>query len=130
MADQLTIEQRTQFTDVFHEFDAAKAGKIPVKDLGPLMASLGHSTTEAELKVLVREADVDFDGFVELDEFLNLMIHRIQDRVISPEELRQIANVLGDRLTDDEIAAMIHEVGDGSGNIDYQVLLKMFLQQG
>ena len=48
---------------------------------------------------------------------------------ITADELRQIFNNLGEKLTDEEISDMIHEADtDGDGEINYQEFVNMMFQ--
>ena len=53
-------------------FDVSKAGSLGLEDLKRLMESLGAPQTHLALKAMVREADRDGDGRVDLREFLAL----------------------------------------------------------
>ena len=58
---------------VFENFDANSDGVITTNDLGVIMRSLGENPSEEELKEMIREADPDGSGSVEIDEFTTLM---------------------------------------------------------
>lgn len=51
------------------------------------------------------------------------------DGSITADELRQIFNNLGEKLTDEEISDMIKEADtDGDGEINYQEFVRMMFQ--
>uniref|UniRef100_A0A0E0R3T8 EF-hand domain-containing protein n=1 Tax=Oryza rufipogon TaxID=4529 RepID=A0A0E0R3T8_ORYRU len=111
------------------------------------MGSLGQSPTEAELKKMVEEVDADGSGSIEFEEFLGLLARKLRDtgaeddireafRVfdkdqngfITPDELRHVMANLGDPLSDDELADMLHEAdSDGDGQINYNEFLKVMM---
>ena len=73
MADQLTEEQRNQFTEAFALFDKDGDGTISTRELGLVMKSLGQNPTNAELESMINEVDIDGNGEIDFDEFLNMM---------------------------------------------------------
>ncbi|EAW57428.1 CALM1 isoform 4 [Pan troglodytes] len=80
MADQLTEEQIAEFKEAFSLFDKDGDGTITTKELGTVMRSLGQNPTEAELQdminevdEMIREADIDGDGQVNYEEFVQMM---------------------------------------------------------
>ncbi|CAK9070495.1 unnamed protein product, partial [Durusdinium trenchii] len=54
-------------------------GCISVKDLGPLMRSLGQNPTEAELQDMVNEIDCDGNGTMDFSEFLTMQARKMRD---------------------------------------------------
>ncbi|MCL7035771.1 hypothetical protein MKW94_027479 [Papaver nudicaule] len=64
-----------EFEEIFKEFD-----------LGLIMSSLGHTAYEEELKNMVKEVDTDGDGFIDLDEFIEL-------NTTDPEKLLKIIGI-------------------------------------
>lgn len=145
MADKLTEEQIAEFREAFGLFDRDGNGVITTSELGTVMRNLGQNPTEAELKHMIHEVDVDGTGTLNFSEFSSMMAKmiwkvdveeerrqafRIFDRdgngYISPEELRTVMCNLGEKLTDDEVAAMIKEADmDGDGRVNYEEFLKM-----
>lgn len=57
---------------VFEHFDIDGDGRISHTELGTVLRSLGDHCTDAELKVLVNEVDADGDGYIDLQEFIDL----------------------------------------------------------
>lgn len=49
-------------------FDQDGSGAIDTKELGNIMRQLGAKLTDAEINLLVQEADVDGDGQVDINE--------------------------------------------------------------
>uniref|UniRef100_A0A8P4KEH6 Calmodulin 2a (phosphorylase kinase, delta) n=1 Tax=Dicentrarchus labrax TaxID=13489 RepID=A0A8P4KEH6_DICLA len=70
----------SQFKEAFSLFDKDGDGTITTKELGTVMRSLGQNPTEAELQdminevdEMIREADIDGDGQVNYEEFVQMM---------------------------------------------------------
>eukprot|EP00904_Undaria_pinnatifida_P012230 jgi/Undpi1/8137/HiC_scaffold_24.g10608.m1 len=62
-----------QIREAFKFFDQDGSGAIDTKELGNIMRQLGAKLTDAEINLLVQEADVDGDGQVDINEFLKIM---------------------------------------------------------
>ena len=115
---QLQIQTRTQMAEleqVFKKFDVNGDGsKISASELGSIMGSLGHPTTEEELEKMIVEVDADGDGFIDLNEFVELntkgvdsdkAMENLKDAfsvydmdgnwVISADELQKVTRSLG-----------------------------------
>jgi len=108
------------------------------------MQALDMRHTEAELRKMIKEVDLNKNGKIEFNEFLSLMERKIQldgqdelkadfdtfdkDRSgqISPTELKKVMCGLGARLDDQDIAAMIQEADvDGNGEISFDEFKKI-----
>ncbi|ALC46953.1 And [Drosophila busckii] len=146
---ELTDEQIAEYKEAFALFDKAGEGTINSTELGTLMKSLGQNPTEAELKDLVNEVDVNGDGLIDFSEFCTLMnkhssegdsdeelreafkiFDKDEDGFISPAELRFVMVNLGEKLTDEEIDDMIREADfDGDGLINYDEFVYMITQR-
>ncbi|KAK1833893.1 hypothetical protein QBC39DRAFT_344656 [Podospora conica] len=136
----LTPDQVEQFKQVFDVFDKDHTGDITAAELGDVMKELGLNPSDAELEDLVNEADLNKDGVICFDEFLNLMSQTVKETdteqelvnafrvfdkdnsgTISTEELRNVLRSLGENLTDAELDEMIKLADkNGDGSIDYQ----------
>uniref|UniRef100_A0A8D1BAP9 EF-hand domain-containing protein n=1 Tax=Sus scrofa TaxID=9823 RepID=A0A8D1BAP9_PIG len=73
VADQLTEEQIAEVQEAFSLFDKDGDGTITTKELGTVMRSLGQNPTEAELQGMINEADIDGDGQVNYEEFVQML---------------------------------------------------------
>jgi calmodulin len=100
-----------------------------------VMRSLGQNPTESELSEMVAEVDADGNGTIDFKEFCALMARKLKQTdteeelreafkvfdkdgngYISAAELRHVMTNLGEKLTEEEVAAMIMEAdsnGDG-----------------
>ncbi|KAK4775879.1 hypothetical protein SAY87_023840 [Trapa incisa] len=141
----LTKVQIDEFKEVFSLLDKDGDGCITVKELVWAIRSLEQHPTEEELRIMIREVDVDGNGTIKLGEFLNLMARKMketaaddelkeafqvfdkdQDGYISPEELRRVMLNLGEKLTDEEVEMMVKEADlDGDGQINYEEFIRM-----
>jgi len=118
MVEHLNDEQVAEFKEAFSLFDRDGDGKITSKELGVVMRSLGANPTEAELKEMIKEIDIDGNGTIDFPEFLTMMARKLQDSegeeeireafkvfdkdgtgFISAAELRHVMTNLGEKLT-------------------------------
>lgn len=60
--------------ETFKMFDHNGDGKISSVELGTVLRSLGENLSEAELKQMIKDVDVDGDGEIDLQEFINLNV--------------------------------------------------------
>ncbi|KAF9153707.1 hypothetical protein BGX21_005014, partial [Mortierella sp. AD011] len=92
------------------------------------MRSLGQILTETELQDMINEVDADGNGIIDFHEFLTMMSRKVTrpdpekeikdtfkvfDRdgngYITKDELYQVLNLLGERLSDSEVDGLIRE---------------------
>ncbi|KAG6883952.1 hypothetical protein C0993_002548, partial [Termitomyces sp. T159_Od127] len=132
--------QIAQFREIFATFDADNDGTITQDELKVVMHRLGQTTTEDELREMIRKVNTNKNGRIDFDEFLRLMSNRFQnlsegdemeaafhvfDRdgngSISIEELELVLQSLDPNLTEQEIKKMMEEAdlnGDGVISMD------------
>jgi len=110
------------------------------------MRSLGQTPTEAELREMISEVDVDGNGTIDFQEFVAMMTKHMKsphdeerelrdsfrvfdkngDGFISAAELRQVMATLGEHLSEEEIREMITEADvDGDGRVNYEEFVSM-----
>ncbi|KAF8398937.1 hypothetical protein HHK36_014802 [Tetracentron sinense] len=139
--------QDEELEHVFKKFDVNGDGKISWTELGLIMGSLGHSATEDELRKMVKEVDSDGDGFIDLNEFIELNTNGVDsvkvledlrnaflifdvdgNGSISPEELQKVLMSLGDVSSIAECKTMISGVDcDGDGMISFEEFKVMMM---
>jgi calmodulin len=145
--NSLTEEQVSEFKEAFDLFDKNGDGRIPTKELGTMMRSLGQNPSDSELQDMIDEVDADNTGTIDFTEFLTMIARetkeidsegeikeafKLFDRddsgFISAAELRKVMSSLGENLTDDEIDEMIRETGqEGDGRIDYNEFVQLMM---
>jgi len=59
--------------NAFRVFDANGDGRISVEELRHVMVNLGDPLTDEEVDEMMREADKDNDGYVDIEEFVTMM---------------------------------------------------------
>ncbi|KAJ3785020.1 calmodulin-like protein [Lentinula aff. detonsa] len=148
-SDQLCAEQVNEFKEAFSLFDKDGDGTITTLELGTVMRSLGQNPTDAELQDMINEVDVDGNGTIDFNEFLAMMEKKFKDTdseeeirqafqvfdkdgngTISAKELKAVMESLGEKLSDQEVDAMIVEADeDGDGSINYQEFVAMMLSK-
>ncbi|OSX77546.1 hypothetical protein BU14_0144s0010 [Porphyra umbilicalis] len=141
----LSEETIREFKEAFALFDKDGDGTITSTELGAVMRSLGQQPTEAALKQMISEVDADGSGTIDFAEFLTLMSRKMKSAdsqaeileafkvfdkdnsgKISADELRQVMNNLGEKLSDEEVNEMIREADtNGDGEIDVKEFVKM-----
>ena len=143
----LTEELFLQYRKAFSVYEKEE-GKIPKKDLGILLRSLGQNPTEAELQDMINEVDADRKGTIEFHEFLSMMERKkdyieSEDEVlaafrvfdgdgtgfVSADELREVLTSLGEKLTEEEVEELFSEGEiDANGFINYHDLCQAVVQ--
>ncbi|XP_044763551.1 neo-calmodulin-like isoform X3 [Coccinella septempunctata] len=139
----ITKKQMKEFREAFRLFDKDGDGCITKEELGRVMRSLGQFARSEELQQMLQEIDVDGDGNVSFEEFVDIAwtaagsipeeeeeekelrdAFRVFDKhnrgYITASDLRAVLQCLGEDLSEEEIEDMIKEVDvDGDGRIDF-----------
>jgi len=145
--DEIPDIKLKEYRDAFEMFDKDKDGVITAKELANVMRSLNQDPTENELREMIDEVDLNGNGKIDFEEFVQLMNRRARDTdteeeiiqafrvfdkdgngTISSNELRHIMSTLGEKLSDDEIEQMIQEADiDGDGYINYEEFVRLMM---
>jgi len=134
--------------EAFALFDCNRDGEITVEELGKVMRTHGFDPTEEDLRDMIGNVDMNANGAIDFNEFLEMMVNRrgasnvdddvvhafkVFDRdgdgLISEEELRLTMTNLGESLTEEEVRFMISEADvDGDGKINLQEFSRLMAQ--
>jgi calmodulin len=75
------MNRRNKETDIeeevinaFRIFDKDNLGMISSTELRHIMTTLGDKLTEEEVEEMIREADIDGDGYINYEEFVRMMM--------------------------------------------------------
>ena len=142
----LSEDEIAEYQEAFMIYDTKGDGMIPANLVGEVIRALGHNPTEAEVKRLVHTQDaserVSFETFLpilqavsskkvtetpsEFVDFLKLFDND-EKGVISSAELRYLLTAKGERVSEEDVEALIHGQENSSGNINYEEFVKMVL---
>jgi len=138
---QSPVELHTkELMETFKYFDKNGDGRISATELGQVLRSVGIASTHEELEAMVREVDSDNDGFIDLEEFIQLnkltkeaiddehktmaaafeVFDINKDGFISAAELYRVLSDLGEVLTEEDCRTMIRNVDrNGDQLVDF-----------
>ena len=149
MVEQLSEEQIRIYKESFDVFDKDGDGTITSKEFGSVMRSLGQNPSQAQLQVMIEEFDKNKNGKIDFLEFCEIMVKKAGDYTMSLkdvenafkvfdkdgsgfieiDELRDLMMNLGEKLTEEEIQAMMQFADiDKDGKIDYHEFVIMMMQ--
>ncbi|XP_070538781.1 calmodulin-alpha-like [Ptychodera flava] len=135
---QLTADQIQAYRDAFEQCDEDMDGYISVKDVGTLLKSLGQNPSEADLQQIKNEVEVDKNGRLNFDDFLQILadilsqedgeeaireafrVFDIEGRgYMHTEEIKHVL-VLMEAFPEQEVADMTRDLDiNGDGRIYY-----------
>jgi calmodulin len=145
MQNTISAEQIIEYRETFSLIDRNRDGKITMDELGELMQTLGNEPTEDELQRIFNLVDLDGNGAIDFPEFLTV-IHMLNssaqseeelresfnvfdvnhDGYISADELKQVMDKLGEKLTEEEINELMRVADmNGDGRISYEEFTKI-----
>ncbi|XP_065079552.1 calmodulin-like [Ochlerotatus camptorhynchus] len=148
-AEKLSDEQIEELRDAFSLFDRNGTGSITSSELRTVLRSLGKSVSDAEVKVLLKDLNVDHEGRIQFSNFVAMMTvrmrqltredelkeaFRIFDRngngLISADELRAALESFGEKMSEEELDELLREADiNCDGQIDYEEFVKMITQK-
>ncbi|XP_020699547.2 probable calcium-binding protein CML10, partial [Dendrobium catenatum] len=118
---------------VFRKFDSNDDGKISSLELGAIFDSLGHTALAVELAQVMSEVDADNDGFISLEEFVDLNTSKV-DSIAALKDLRHAFSVFDlDRnrsLSAEELPRVMHGLGEGVFVVQFQKMTDGIDQDG
>jgi calmodulin len=65
-----------ELIEAFKVFDRDSNGLISSQELKHVMTSLGEKITDEEVEEMIREADIDGDGYINYEEFVRMIINK------------------------------------------------------
>lgn len=139
-------DQIADFQDAFSLFDSRGDGKINISQLGDALRALGQNPTEADVKKCClqhnQDARISFEVFLPIlqsvsakrntdsaEDFIEGLRHFDKDGngYISSAELRHLLTTLGEKLTDEEVEALLAGHEDSQGNVNYEDFVRMVM---
>lgn len=140
---------------VFQRFDKNKDGKISIDELKDVIGALSPNASQEETKSMMKEFDLDGNGYIDLDEFVALFQLKQEDGGdnnnseirdlkeafdlydldrngrISANELHSVMKNLGEKCSVQDCKRMISKVdSDGDGCVDFEEFKKMMIHGG
>ncbi|KAK7252042.1 hypothetical protein RIF29_35735 [Crotalaria pallida] len=135
-----------EMKQVFDKFDANKDGKISQQEYKATMKCLGMGNPVHEVPNIFRVVDLDGDGFINFQEFMEAQkkgggirtvdiqsafrtFDKNGDGKISAEEVQGMLRRLGERCNLDDCRRMVRAVDtDGDGMVDMDEFMAMMTQ--
>ena len=134
----LSQKQKNDIKCAFDYFDQGGAGKIKKKELKVILRALGFNPTNEELDKLVdnkNDKKEDEKDTIDFQEFMDIMLIKIEEKLsvddikyafnkitriikkpnesdykyILPEDVAEMTEILGEKLTKEEIEEMLNE---------------------
>jgi len=69
-------DSEEELYQAFREFDRDGNGLISAAELKHIMAALGERLTDEEVDETMKDADLDGDGYLNFEEFANLVTYK------------------------------------------------------
>jgi centrin-1 len=126
LAIELTDAQRDELREAFDLFDSEGTGRIQATEVKVALRALGFEVKKDELKQLLADVGTNMSSTMDFNEFLRVILHKVGEKetkeevlrafkmfdehdrgYISFDDLKQISQMLGQDLTDDELKEMI-----------------------
>ena len=143
---RLNSDDVAEYQEAFSLFDNRGDGKISVSQLGDVLRALGQNPTETEVKKCCSqqkpEDRITFDQFLPIlqatsrnkstdtaEDFIEGLRHFDKDGsgYIASAELRHLLTTLGEKLTDEEVEALLQGQEDSHGNVHYEEFVRMVM---
>ncbi|CAN6674637.1 cell division control protein 31 [Trichomonascus vanleenenianus] len=135
---ELTDEQRQEIKEAFGVFDTDSDGLLDYHELKVAMRALGFDSSKSEVLQIIKDHDRNGRRLISYDDFYQVMSAKIAARdpleeirrafllfdhdktgKISLQDLKRVAQELGENLDDEELRAMIDEFDlDQDGEIN------------
>ncbi|CAA7032665.1 unnamed protein product [Microthlaspi erraticum] len=140
---------------VFQRFDKNGDGKISIDELKDVIGALSPTASPGETKLMMKQFDLDGNGFIDMDEFVALFqigedgnnnngggeIRDLKEAFdlydldrngrISAKELHSVMKNLGEKCSIQDCKRMISKVDvDGDGCVNFDEFKKMMINGG
>ncbi|KAK4336702.1 hypothetical protein RND71_043448 [Anisodus tanguticus] len=139
---KISEEKLHEYKDAFNMLDENCDGLISASEIKSMFAKIEQPVSDDEVKVMLKEIDLDGNEFIDLDEFIQMMV-KYETRItpeqyeislrkvfeifdldknsfITETELKEVMGKLGEHLSDEEVADMIRVADeDGDGRINF-----------
>merc|ERR1712072_42670 len=146
---QFTDEEIAKWRKNFKLFDKDSSGKIPVHEMATVLRACGQNPTEAEVAILIEKVEKKKNGFIEFEEFCDLMSKTNKDPgemkelilsafrtfdadnsgFIDRAELLNTLTTMVDKVDESMVTSMIEEADvDGDGKTNYDEFAKIMLK--
>ncbi|XP_033728846.1 calmodulin-like [Pecten maximus] len=145
MAQSLTDDQRAALQDAFNKFDIDGNGSITAGELGLAMRSIGENPSTREIREIVDAADLNRNGTIEFEEFVEMVAERLKDfdavsemkeafevfdrdgdGFLDRDDIRKAMSGLGVSLTEPEVTEMMEVADtDKDGRLNYKEFVAM-----
>mmetsp|Transcript_44334 Transcript_44334/g.54293 ORF Transcript_44334/g.54293 Transcript_44334/m.54293 type:complete len:154 (-) Transcript_44334:237-698(-) len=145
----LAADVAKEVKECFDLFDRNGSGKIPVEMLGKIIRSVGQTPSNAMVSDYIKEIDSDGTGTFDYASLVALLERHWEPPAdpnqvvtafkifdpdgtgkISAAELRTVMTNLGEKLTNEEVNAMLKEADPtNSGTIDYTAFVNHMDEQ-
>jgi len=144
---QLDKNEVHQLKQAFKFFDKNDDGTITTEEINVVMESIGLQISKQELEDIMADLDVNGDGHMDFDEFVQMMDRRMSvhsqraeiedtfkffdkngDGKITFEELKEVLLTLGEEVSDKDVWDMIKEADtNGDNAIDFEEFITMMV---
>ncbi|XP_028166508.1 uncharacterized protein LOC135086060 isoform X2 [Ostrinia nubilalis] len=141
----LTSEQENDLREAFNLLDYTGEGKIKAEDFRVAIKALGYEPTKEELQQMVQGVDKGDTGKLSFENFETAIMRKIMSQdsdgdimksfrlfdiddsgLISFENVKEVTQILGTYLTDEEIEEMIDDADkDYDGFISVSEFMRM-----
>ncbi|CAG8648270.1 5234_t:CDS:2, partial [Dentiscutata heterogama] len=131
---QISDEQRVEIKEAFDLFDIDKDGALDPHELKVAMRALGFNEKKAEVLEIIHKYDKNNEGVISFEDFNKVNEIRKAFQLfdddntgkISLNNLKRIANELGENLDEEELQAMINEFDlDEDGEINEEEFIRI-----
>jgi len=152
---KISEEKLHEYKEAFNMLDENCDGLISAAEIKSMFAKIEQPISDDEVKVMLKEIDLDGNEFIDLDEFIQMMV-KYENRItpeqyevslrrvfeifdldknsfITETELKEVMAKLGEHLSDEEVADMIRvadEDGDGRINFNEFKTIMEFVKTG